>query len=69
MHTSQTVCVQNWTKKAKKLRFVGDVINSTGYSLLDEATLKVVVRRDVVFNEVDFGELHKMYKRSQIWWR
>ena len=42
-------------KKAEKLRFVGYSTQSKGYRLLDENTSKVVIRRDVVFNEADFG--------------
>ena len=43
-------------KKAKKFRFVGYSIQSKGYRLLDEDTKRVLVRRDVVFNESNFGE-------------
>ena len=54
---------QKLDKKAEKLRFVGYSIQSKGYRLLDEKTSKVVVRRDVTFNEIDFGlgaeERHK----------
>ena len=46
---------QKLDKKAKKLRFVGYSKNSKGYRLLDEKTQKVIVRRDVTFNETDFG--------------
>ena len=38
-----------------KLRFVGCAIQSKGYRLLDERTMKVYIRRNVVFNERDFG--------------
>ena len=44
-------------KKAEKLRFVGYRIQSKAYRLLDEETSKVYIRRDVVFNEEDFGYL------------
>jgi len=43
-------------KKAEKARFVGYSSNPKGYRLLDEGTGKVIVRRDVTFNETDFGE-------------
>ena len=42
-------------KKAVKLRFVGYAIQSKGYRLLDERTMKVYIRRNVVCNEHDFG--------------
>ena len=42
-------------KKAEKLRFVGYSIQSKGYRLIDERTSKVFIRRDVIFNESDFG--------------
>ena len=42
-------------KKSEKLRFVGYSIQSKGYRLFDE-NQKVIVRRDVVFNETDFGQ-------------
>ena len=42
-------------KKAEKLRFVGYSIQSKGYRLLDEKTSVVVICRDVIFNEADFG--------------
>ena len=42
-------------KKSEKLRFVGYSIQSKGYRLFDEKSHKVVIRRDVAFNETDFG--------------
>ena len=42
-------------RKAVKLRFVGYSIQSKGYRLIDEQTSMVYTRRDVVFNEQDFG--------------
>ena len=42
-------------KKSEKLRFVGYSIQSKGYRLFDE-NQKVIVRRDVVFNETDSGQ-------------
>ena len=41
--------------KAEKLRLVGYGPNSTGYRLFDEQSRKLVIRRDVQFNENDFG--------------
>ena len=46
---------QKLDKKSEKLRFVGYSIHSKGYRLFDEKSQKVVIRRDVVFNETDFG--------------
>ena len=42
------------SKKAEKLRFVGYSLQTKGYRLIDEGTLKVTIRRDVIFNESDF---------------
>ena len=42
---------QKLDKKEMKLRFVGYSIQSKCYILLDEETLWIYVRRDVVFNE------------------
>ena len=42
-------------KKAVKLRFIGYSIQSKGYRLLDKETSLVYIRRDVVFNEQNFG--------------
>lgn len=41
-------------KKAQKYRFVGYSLNSKGYRLFDDQTKKIVVRRDVVFDESCF---------------
>jgi hypothetical protein len=40
--------------RSEKLRFVGYCLNSKGYRLYDEKRRRLVVRRDVVFNETDF---------------
>ena len=42
-------------KKAMKLRFLGYSNTQKGYRLFDMEKQKVVVRRDVIFNESDFG--------------
>jgi len=42
-------------KKAVKLRFLGYSDTQKGYTLFDMANRKVVIRRDVAFNETDFG--------------
>ena len=41
-------------KKAEKFRFVGYRLNSKDYRLMNEKTTKVVISRDVIFNENDF---------------
>ena len=46
---------QKLDKKSEKLRFVGYIIRSNGYRLYDEKFQKVIIRRDVTFNETDFG--------------
>ena len=54
---------QKLDKKSEKLRFVGYSIRSKGYRLLDEKSQKLVIRRDVTFNETDFGQtIHKEAK-------
>ena len=50
-------------KKAEKLRFVGYSTQSKGYRLLNENTSTVVIRRDVIINEMDFG--HKVAEVQQ----
>ena len=42
------------SKKAQKLRFIGYSNQAKGYRLINESTLKVIIRRDVIFNELDF---------------
>ena len=42
------------SKKADKRRFIGYSLQTKGYRLFDEGTSKVLVRQDVIFNEVDF---------------
>ena len=42
-------------KKAVKLRFVGYANNAKGYRLWDEDKRRILIRRDVVFNESDFN--------------
>ena len=42
--------------KSKKMRFVGYSLTSKGYRLFDETNQKPCVRRDVEFNESDFGQ-------------
>ena len=42
--------------KSKKMRFVGYSLTSKGYRLFDETNRKLCIRRDVEFNERDFGQ-------------
>ena len=42
------------SRKAEKLRFIGYSLQTKGYRLIDKDTLRVIVRRDVIFNESDF---------------
>ena len=51
-------------KKSEKLRFVGYCSQSKGYRLWNEKTRNVVVRREVVFNEIDFGQLNSDVQRE-----
>jgi len=44
------------SKKAKKLRFIGYSHQTKGYRLIDETTSRVIIRRDVIFNESDFNK-------------
>ena len=46
---------QKLDKKSEKLRFIGYSREHKGYRLINEQTKKVIIRRDVVFNETDFG--------------
>ena len=48
---------QKLDKKAEKLRFVGYNTHPKGYRLLNEGTGKVVIKRDVAFNETVFGSI------------
>ena len=46
---------QKLDKKSEKLRFIGYSLEHKGYRLINEETSKVIIRRDVVFNETIFG--------------
>ena len=43
-------------KKSRKMRLVGYSLTSKGYRLFDETKRKMYIRRDVEFNENDFGQ-------------
>ena len=53
---------QNLDKKSEKLRFIGYSLEHKGYRLINEETSKVIIRRDVVFNETVFGYEDKANK-------
>ena len=55
MHTSLKWSEKKLDKKTIKLRFLGYSDNQKGYRLFDIENRKVIVRRDVIFNESDFG--------------
>ena len=46
--------------KSKKMRFVGYSLTLKGYRLFDETNRKLCIRRDVEFNESDFGQKSAM---------
>ena len=46
---------RKFNKKSLKLRFIGYSQTQKGYRLLDMEKQKIVVRRDVIFSESDFG--------------
>ena len=51
--------------KVEKMRFVRYSLKSKGYRLYDESKRKVIVRRDVEFNENDFGMTQEVKIRDQ----
>ena len=46
---------QKLDQKAVKMRFVGYSLTQKGYRLYDENRQRIFIRRDVTFNETDFG--------------
>ena len=46
---------QKLDKKTEKLRFIGYDKRSKGYRLINDKTMKAIIRRDVVFNETVFN--------------
>ena len=52
-------------KKSDKLRYIRYSKETKGYRLLDEKTSKVIIRRDVRFNETDFGYTEAVKSRKQ----
>jgi hypothetical protein len=53
-------------KKAEKFRFIGYAGHSKGYRLFDEQSKKVVIRRDVIFNERDFDLTHSEQLKEEV---
>ena len=53
-------------KKADKLRFVGHSRTFKGYRLLDEVQRKVLIWRDVEFNEYDFGHKNEVVTMNKL---
>ena len=49
-------------KRATKLRFLGYSNRQKGYRLFNEEKRKTVIRRDVIFNEADFGHQKQTVK-------
>ena len=61
---------KKFDKKAEKLRFIGYAERQKAYRFWDQEKRKCVVRKDVVFNEIDFGQLssikfHEMEETNQ----
>ena len=46
---------RKFDKKAEKLRFVAYSKESKGYQIFDEKTREIITRRDIIFNEMEFG--------------
>ena len=51
--------------KSKKMRFVGYSLTSKGYRLFNETNQKLYIRRDVEFNESDFGQTNYRARPDQ----
>ena len=51
---------QKLDQKAVKMRFVGYSLTQKGYRLYDENKRKIFIRRDVTFNETDFGQTNRV---------
>ena len=53
---------RKWDRKTQKLRFMGyqDQFGSKGYRMYDEQGWRIIVRRDVKFNESDFGKVKQV---------
>ena len=51
---------QKFDQKAVKMRFVGYSLTQKGYRLYDESKRKIFIRRDVIFNETEFGRTNRV---------
>ena len=54
VHVPDAVRSGKLSAKAEKLRFIGYSSQAKAYHLINEKTLKVIVRQDVIFNVSDF---------------
>ena len=52
--------------KSKRMRFVGYSLTSKGFRLFDETNRKLYIRRDVEFNENDFGQTKVMTTKPDL---
>ena len=57
---------QKLDKKASKLRFVGYCTRSKGYRLYDEKTKKLIMSRDVTFNETNFDAVKAEAEQTEV---
>jgi len=53
-------------KKSNKLKFLEYGESQKGYRLLDMAKQKLIISRDVIFNEADFGQQKEQGRYSQM---
>ena len=53
------------SKKAEKLHFFGYSLQAKGYHLIDENMPKVIIHRDIIFNESDFQRISTTVKVNE----
>ena len=53
---------QKFDQKAVKMRFVGYSLTQKGYRLYDENRQRIFIRRDITFNEMEFGSTNVQVK-------
>ena len=51
---------QKFDQKGVKMRFVGYSLTQKGYRLYDNNKRKIFIRRDVIFNETEFGRTNRI---------